>query len=409
MTIIEFGVHSELSVPDDLAATGCGEPTEPPLADPLAATRAAFQSPLGYPPLSQAVVPGDRVVLALEENFVQPAPVIAGTIQELLAAGLDPESICVLRSKADAELTRSLPTRDLAPELREQIRVIVHDPSQRDQLALLNISSKDEPIYLNRELVDADLVIPLSVAKPAKMLGHWGIFGTLFPTFADEATQQRFCSPRSAAKASQRQERLSEAREAGWLLGICMVLQVIPGPGETLLQIVAGEAMEVERRARELYESAWRFQLEKRASMVVATLPGGRQQQSWTNLGRALDAALQIVEDNGTIAICCDLRAKPGPSLRKIARCPSLEDADRAIQQDSTPDAVTASQLVRALQRVQVYMLSGLAEDVVQSLGLAYVASPDEVVHLASRHRDQCIWLQNAQQAVPRVVAEMTS
>jgi hypothetical protein len=157
-----------------------------------------------------------------------------------------------------------------------------------------------------------------------------------------------------------------------------------------------------------LCEELWRFQVPRRASLVVATLPGGRQQQSWSNFARVLDAALRVVEDEGTIAICCDLRMKPGPSLRRLARAASLDDALKAIQHDHTPDALTAAQLIRTLQRANVYLLSRLDEECVQSLGLAYVSSPDEVARLAARH-DSCILLQNAHQAVPSVKTEIAS
>jgi len=406
MPQIEFGVDSRMTMPDDVAVAGGGSSVGSPLEDPREATRAALREPLDYPSLQQVVVADDHVVLALEEGFVQPAAVVAGVVLELVAAGLDPEQITVLRTKADAELSRALPTRDLPPELRDQVRVIVHDPADRQHLALLNISASDEGIYLSREMVEADVVIPLSVAKARRASGYWGIYGALFPTYADEATQQRFCSPKTSMKPSQRKLRRAEVREAGWLLGSSLVVQVVPGPGETLLHVVAGEVHSVEKRARELFEAVWHFDVAQRARLVVATMPGDRQQQTWANVARLLRAASRVVEDNGTIAICCDVRSKPGPSLRKLARSPSLEEARRAIQQDSSPDALTAAQFVRTLQHAQVFMLSGLEEDVVQSLGLGYVASPDEVVRLASRHKQDCLLLQNAHQAAPRLATE---
>jgi len=107
---------------------------------------------------------------------------------------------------------------------------------------------------------------------------------------------------------AQRKLRKAEVREAGWFLGASLAIQVVPGIGETLLHVVAGEVQSVEKRARELFEAAWQFDVAQRARLVVATMPGDRQQQSWANIARLLRAASQLVEDNGTIAICCDVR-----------------------------------------------------------------------------------------------------
>jgi nickel-dependent lactate racemase len=405
MPTVEFGVKSELSLPEQLPIEGWGDPEGEPLDDPRAAIRAALAAPLGYPPLRQIVVPGDRVVLALGEGLMQPAPLVSGAVLELLDAGIEPESITVLRNANDARLSRQRPTEDLPVEWRDRIVVEVHDAADRDRLCLLNVSSNDEPIYLNRSLVDADVVIPIGVARARRSLGDLGVHGTLFPGFADAVAQQRFLAPRSSLSESSRERRVREATEVDWFLGTRMVVQVIPGPGESIMQILAGDVDQVEPRAREIYERLWCFQVPRRASLVVATLPGGRQQQSWSNLARALDAALRVVQDQGTIAICCDLQSRPGPSLRRLARAKSLDAANKQVQRDQTPDALPATLLVRTLQHANVYLLSRLDEECVESLGIAYISSPEEVARLASRH-PSCILLQNAHQAIPTVAAE---
>ena len=408
MARIEFGVKSELRLPDELATSNVGQPNIEPLDDLVSAMRAAWAEPLDYPGLGACVVPGDRVVLVLGEALVQPAALVAGTILELLDAGVEPETITVLRHATDAHLMRESPLRLLPEELQTHIQVIVHDAANREQLCMLNVSSHDSAIYLNRAIVEADVVIPFGVTRPAKSLGALGLAGVLYPAFADDATQQRFNSPKQARSTVARKQRLREAQEAYWFLGVRLVVQIIPGTGESLLHVVAGEARSVEKRSLDLCEAIWNCEVPRRAKLVVATLPGGKQQQSWTSFARVLDSAVRVVEEGGSIAVCCDLRSKPGPSLRRIARAESLDDARRIVAKDHTPDAIAAATLVKALQRARVYLLSRLDEERVEELGLAYVASADEVVRLVSHH-ESCVVLQNAQQAVPRLADEGVS
>ncbi|MCA9167130.1 MAG: DUF2088 domain-containing protein [Planctomycetales bacterium] len=401
-------MRSALRLPDELAVANVGRPRMEPLEDLAHAMRAAWAEPLNFPGLSQCVVPGDEVVLVLGEALVQPAALVAGTVMELLDAGVDPESITVLRHATDARLTRESPTRLLPEDLQASIEVIAHDAANREQLCMLNVSSHDSPIYLNRAIVEADVVIPFGVTRPTKSLGSLGLAGVLFPAFADEATQQRFNSPKAARSSAKRKALIEEAQEAYWFLGVQFVVQTIPGNGETLLHIVTGETTSVEQRSLELCEAIWNCEVPQRAQLVVATLPGGRQQQSWTSFARALDAASRVVEEGGTIAVCCDLRSKPGPTLRRIARAESLDDAVRIVGKQHTADAVAAATLVKTLQRTRVYLLSRLDEERVESLGVAYVSGPDEVVRLASQH-DSCVVLQNAQQVMPRLSEEASS
>ncbi len=405
MTQYNFGIDSTIQLPDESQITQCGVPSGRPLDDVCSAAREVLRDPSDFPPLCRIVVPGDRVAIVLDEGLQQASSIVAAVVLELLDANIDPDAITVLRSETDARLSRANPTRDLPMGIRDQVQVVMHDPYDREKLALLGVSSDDEPIYLTREIVDADVVLPICVVKPTDSLGNLGIYGTLFPNFADDATKQRFNTPRSVLSDSELSRRRQEAKEASWLLGVRLCLQVIPGVGEEILAVLAGDADVVDQLASQQCEQLWHFHVNERASLVVATMTGGRQQQSWSNFARALDSALRVVQDDGAIAICCDIQAKPGPSLKRIANADSLDAADRSIQRDNSFDALPAIQLVRTLQRVRVYMLSQLDEEVVQSLGIAYISCPEEVVRLATRH-DSCILLQNAHQAVPLIAAE---
>jgi nickel-dependent lactate racemase len=406
MPSIGFGVKSSLSLPDELALTQCGSPAGTALADVTMAIRAALTDPLGYPALARSVVPGDHVAVVLGDGLMLAPRLVAGVVMELLEAGIEPELVTIIRSAGDARLRRGSPTGKLPESIQQRLVVQVHDADDRDQLCMLNVSSHDDPIYLNRAIVEADVVIPIGVARPRDCLGERGVHGVLFPTFSNTETQQRFLDPRSTLASTLRKKRMEEAREADWFLGTRLVVQVVPGRRGELMHVVAGDVDVVDRHCDRLCESLWTFPVTQRAELVVATLPGGREQQSWINFARALAAASRVVEDEGAIAICSDIRQRPGPSLRRISRAPSLEAARKAVVRDKTADALAATQLVRSLQRTQVYLLSHLDEESVQSLGLAFIESPDDVARLAARHTS-CLVLENAHQAVPSVSADV--
>lgn len=403
MPTAHFGVSSELLLPDEESLEPCGLPEGEPLDDPLSAVRAALADPIGFPPLSQCVVDGDTVAIVLGENLNETNSLVAGAVFELLEAGIRPQDITVLRSVADAKLTKRLPTRQLPDSIADHVRVVVHEPEDREQLAMLNVSSDDQQIYLNRAVVDADFVLPIGTARPEESWGYLGSASTVYPAFADSETQRRFQKP--DAKPGERDKQLEQAREALWFLGTRLIVQVVPGAGHSLMHVIAGDTEEVDRRSHHLADAIWKFPQRHRASIVVATLPGDRAQQSWSNVARALDAALRVVTDDGTVAICCDLKTRPGRSLRRLVDAHSLESVRAAVARDATPDAFAASRFVEALMRVNVFLLSGLDEESVQSLGLGYIATPEEVARLVARH-DSCILLQNAHQAIPEVVGE---
>jgi nickel-dependent lactate racemase len=227
----------------------------------------------------------------------------------------------------------------------------------------------------------------------------------LFPAFSDEATQQRFRAPTSVDTAAHQRLRRQEADEAAWLLGIRFTCQIVPGAGDSILHVLAGDVAAVAPRGRALCEAAWRYRVPQRTSLVVATLVGGPEQQTWENFARALAVAAAAVADGGEIVLCTSLRCAPGPALRHLSREDEEEHARtlRKIRRERSPDAAAAALLLEIRQRARVYLLSGLDGDTVDELGLGHVSEAGEINRLMRRH-DSCLLLGDAQRAVVELV-----
>src|SRR4051794_35176565 len=89
----------EFEVPDDRLVGVWHGPPGIPDAEVKGRVLEALEHPLGYPPLRQAVVPGDRVVIPLDPDLpAAAAPVVAAICETLQAAGVEAGSIQVLSS-----------------------------------------------------------------------------------------------------------------------------------------------------------------------------------------------------------------------------------------------------------------------------------------------------------------------
>ena len=378
----------------------CGTPREPPLEDLAAAVTAALAGPLDYPPLAQSAMPGDRVVLALGRGVPRTAEIVAAVVACLARAGVDPDGIGILHTQADAEGGAPDPCGLLSGETLSRLSLVTHDPANQSQLGYLAATDDGRPILLNRAILDADVVLPVGCLGNHASPEYHGIHGAVYPTFSDDKTLLRFRSldllnPRGAPK----KHLVRLCNEVGWLLGVNFTIQLVPGGGDCVLHVLAGEARAVRRRGRDLYRTAWSCTVPQRASLVVAAIEGGPLQQTWQNLGLALTAALGLVEEGGAIAVCCDLAGEPGPAVRQLAESSSRRDALRQIRKDRSADALAAAQLAEALDRVTIYLLSRLDEALVEQLDIAPLGGPGELARLVRRH-PTCIVLANASHAL---------
>jgi len=227
----------------------------------------------------------------------------------------------------------------------------------------------------------------------------------LFPRFSNAEAIRRYRTPAHIESEAEQALRIRETNEAGWLIGVPMVVEVVPGSGDTIARVLAGEPGAVGRRSDELSRERWSFESPQQVSLLIATITGGPEAQNWTSVGRALATAEHLVAEGGAVAICSNLSEPPGPSLGRLIGSADLDRAVRKISHDSDADSWPAWQLARALQRGPVYFLSQLESDTVEDLGLAPVESVDELVRLAARS-ESFIVVEDSQNAVVTLAGE---
>jgi nickel-dependent lactate racemase len=400
---IKYGENGTISLelPADRVLADVSTPRGEPLDDPVAAVAAAVTSPLDFPALHRAVVPDDRVVLAVERGVPRVEAIVAGVAHALFEGSVRPADIEIVFAADAAQRQLERATALLPASARTEVRVSVHDPHDAGELCYLAASHDGKAIYFNRRVCEADMVVPIGTSRLETSFGYVGEHGVLFPAFSDEATQQRFRAPSSSDWAAHRRRRREEADEAAWLLGIQFIVQITPGSGNSVLHVLAGNAASVAEESRRRCEAAWLHHAPRRASLVVATIEGGPEQQTWENFARALFAAGRAVADGGAVVLCTDLCCPPGPALKKLANLEFEEEEGlmHALRRSRSQDASFASLLLEAKRRTRVYLLSGLDEDVVEELGVGCVTTADQVQRLSGQHAS-CILLGNAQHAM---------
>jgi lactate racemase len=404
---LKYGNSAELRLdfPPDVLIAACAGPAEASENAAAGAAR-AFQSPLDFPPLRHATVPGDHVVLALAPGVQDASEVIAALVPVLMEGGAVAEDITILRTHEDVDAGADDPRSRLPAPLRDSVQLQTHEPSDRNELSYLAADAQGEPIYMNRQLCDADLIIPIGSLRPGQVERHrsaaepWN--ETLYPTFADRKTIDHLAPNGVHLSSGQKLHRQKQVDQAAWLLGVQITAQVVPGRSQRALTVLAGSPEAVFHAGRARYQSAWETKVPQRANLVIAGIGGGRAQQTWANVGVALEAALGLVNDDGAIVLCTELDAKIGPALRQLIDSGDFETAGHRLRKQHSSDAPLARLLAEAQDRVTIYLLSRLPEDEVTPLGIAHVGSPEEVARLASHH-ESCIVVADAQYARPVV------
>ncbi len=394
-TTLRYGEDAtiEFDLPAQAYLADCSTPRVEPIDDTAAAVAAAVEDPIEFPGLGQATVSGDSIAIVLEPGVPRIGEIVAGVVHSLISNGIEPNSISVVQKPTTSNFDPGLAVSMVPPETRDAIQLVNHQPGEKGMMAYLAAAKSGDPIYVNRVVLDSDVVIPIGVFRLCPDLEPAGVHDSLFRTFSNTASSdQSSHSPWIDSRQSRQSQQLAD--EAGWLLGVQFTIQIIPGPGDEVLHVIAGDTNAVAKRGKQLCEAAWRFDVPKRASLVVATIEGDSTQQTWDNFSRSLSVATRAVADDGSIVICSDLRDSP--------YLPAFSEENSSTDdpfQEVELDRLYEDQLSAVQERARVFLLSGLDSDLVEEMGMGHIESKDEVARLSQQH-DSCILVANAQHAV---------
>jgi hypothetical protein len=193
-----------------------------------------------------------------------------------------------------------------------------------------------------------------------------------------------------------------EAFEVGWLLGSHFQVGVVPGSNGPAA-FVAGRAEDVRDAGLAAVERAWSFRPSGRAETVVVGVGDSDSPGDLHDLIAALLVATKLVRRGGRVVALSRVDGRLGPCLSRLAAADDENRSRRVLRgHEADRDHALAVGLMDALDWADIYLLSRLDPDAVESLGLVPLERPEEGARLASRSHS-CLLVNRAE----RVFAEV--
>lgn len=359
--------------------------------------RSALEQPLDFPPFAQLFVPGDNVVLALDRHTPRSATVVAEVWKSLESRGVEPQSVRILQPAGWDGEPPADPRSELPPAVRKRMAWSIHDPDDRVSHAYLATTANGERIYLARELVEADVVVSVGELAFDSVIGYRGTNSVFYPGLSSRDALRHAAGIGHSELTPDDDRPLRQLiDEVAWLMGSLFSIQVVPSSGSDVACVVAGATESVLRRGKELLAENWLFQIDQRADIVVAAVDCDAGGHGWRQLGTALETARNLVVRGGAVVLLTELAAELTPGLEFLRESKSPRDALLPLRKLSPVDLLPASQLAQAADWADVYLLSGLPDDIVRDLFMLPVAD-EQGVRLLLENRRSCVFLEAAQ------------
>ena len=347
----------------------------PSSKDVMAACEQALLSPLDFPSIIDAIVPGDRVALAVDPNLPEIDNVLRGVIRTLEHTDASEINVVLWDEATDATTTR------LQETLGKSASVLKHESSLRDSMRYLGADKAALPVYVNRALVDADFVLPIIPLRPMDAAAGHDLTG-IFPSLTDSKTRKRFFDGLDV------EGHLDDESQVAWWLGVQMLLCISTNSTAKVCEAFAGTPEAIRKRS-----SSARTHDHSVASLVIASLDGGEQQQTWANATRAIVAASQFTEIGGVIVAWTHICRPPQRALLKLDEIHmdnELSDPDSEIESaDAEEDfgkwdeSVAQSRaLAKVVSEFRVMIHCNLDREQIEPMGFGVVGDTSELTKL---------------------------
>ena len=366
-------------------ATRAARPGAP---DERAEVARALREPLGAPPLAALAARAASAAIVVSD-ITRPCPTarfLPALLDEL--AAVDEREIAVLFALGSHRPhTRAEQEELLGREVLERVRVLDLDA---DDCAYVGTTSRGTRVEVFRPFLEAELRICTGNVEYHYFAGFSGGVKAAVPGLCSRATIQAnhgmMLAPTARAGVIDGNPVREDIDEAGELLGIGFVFDVVLDGRKRIVRAFAGHPVTAFRAAAAFYDERFGVTVPAAADVVLAS-PGGRPKD--INLYQAqktLDNVRGAVREGGAVILLAECPEGFGEATfeRWMSEMTAPQALVERIRREFVLGGHKAAAIADLLRTVDVYLVSDFPDDTVRGMGMTPMPGAQAAVEAAA-------------------------
>jgi nickel-dependent lactate racemase len=282
----------------------------PGLPDEAAEFQAAVRHPIASAPLKDLIKPSDQVALVVPD-LTRPFPahrVLPWVFAELSHVPQENFTIHLGNGSHRLETDHEINAL-LGADIAANYRVINHSACDPSTLELAGRDLDGQPVYFDRDYVQADRRIALGFIEPHLMAGFSGGYKAIMPGIADIDAILRYHNAarighsRSTWGLLEHNPTQELIRHNGSLLSVDFCLNVTLNRRREITRFFCGSVVAAHEQGAAFCKETTMIACDRLYPIVITTNSGYPLDQNLYQTDKGLSAAAQIVEEGGLI-IC---------------------------------------------------------------------------------------------------------
>ena len=351
-----------------------------------AEVRRALSEPIGSPRLKDIVHPGERIAI-ITSDITRPMPtfkVMPALLDELYEGGVKKEDITLVFALGSHRKHTEAEQKKLAGERAwNEIKCADSDP---DDCVHYGTTSRGTPVDITRVVAEADRRICLGNIEYHYFAGYSGGAKAIMPGVstraAIQANHSRMVLPEAKAGALETNPLRMDIEEAGAMVGIDFIVNVVLSEHKEILKAVAGDATEAHRAGCRFLVRLYRKELKEPADIVLVSQGGAPKDLNLYQTQKALDNAKHAVRDGGVIILIGSCKEGLGEKTFEqwMTEADSAHSLIERIGREFRLGGHKAAAIAMVLERAEVDLVSELDDDFVRSIFLKPYKSAQEAL-----------------------------
>ena len=214
--------------------------------DAAAEVSRALAQPLGSPPLSELVHGGERVAVLVDDHTraTPTAQILPQLLAGLHAAGVAARDVTIVITHGTHRLsTPEEVRRKLGADVAARYAVIQHECTDEAQQAYVGVTSRGTPIWVNRQVLEADRRFGIGHIGPSPYAGYSGGGKLIIPGVAALDTinaNHTFVAAGFRLAGRVDVPCRQDIDEGAALVGLDLVIDVVLNQNDRIVQAFAG-------------------------------------------------------------------------------------------------------------------------------------------------------------------------
>jgi len=384
------GQEQHFDIPEDWNLLAQAEPREAcAISDLKASVRKALENPIGMPGLKE-VIPAESKVAIISEDQTRPSP--TGAVMEPLVdmlGELDVEDArihVIIGRGSHRETTPEEIEAKLGKRIVDRFEVSVHDVDDTDNLVLMGMTSRETPVWINRKVAEAGLVIAIGTINPHYFAGYGGGAKLILPGVSGRESIVRnhtMIADKNAVQGKMEGNPIWEDMlEAARIAKLGMKIDLLLNTRKEVCNIFAGEVEQAQKAAVKALLDIYGLPVPRMADITLTA--GYPLETNLIQSGKAVLLANEVTKEGGTIVLLSALDDGAGPLLYETLK--EKPDPETVIQWiaegKASPTGGPISSMLRTLLQSKklVVVSDGIAKEQIEDMDMMYAASIEEAI-----------------------------